>query len=143
MFTRSGLQVKAGYRGRGRGRGNSGRMSGRDSRYFKDTEEDSNDKESEKGKNNEEERDTKKKTELPIIKETMYEWNDIEALKYIKELTKQIVKVTSTDDEKKKGNYSIMKCNNRIKELMAERYGKENKEDRDHKKKRNAKNTKK
>ena len=94
MFTRSGLQVRPTGRGRGRGRGNAVRMN----RTTKEIQERNEmkasnlERDTEIGdKDNEEQinEDSKKKSELPIIKETMEEWNNIEALKYIRELIKK------------------------------------------------------
>ena len=127
MFTRSGLQVRPTGRGRGRGRGNAVRMNRttkeiqernemKASNVERDTEIGDKDNE---GQVNE---DSKKKSELPIIKDTMEEWNNIEALKYIRDLIKKTVSVTTRDKEKEEGKFSIMKCNNRIKQLMKEKY---------------------
>ena len=127
MFTRSGLQVRPTGRGRGRGRGNAVRMN----RTTKEIQERNEMKASNLerdtkigDKDNEEQinEDSKKKSELPIIKETMEEWNNIEALKYIRDLIKKTVSVTTRDKEKEEGKFSIMKCNNRIKQLMKEKY---------------------
>lgn len=119
MFTRSGLQV----RGRGRGRGrNNGRVNNRGMSDIQRKKENIDEDIEMEDSDTDSDKEERKKSKVPIISEKMKEWNDIKALQYIKDLIEQIVQVTSIEEEKKEGNYSIMKCNKRIKELMAKKY---------------------